>query len=97
MQVEVAPVPGRIGGGVFVAVGIPLLIFGILALVAAAVVAQGTASFNQACAQNSLCTPEPDPSGGIAAAGVLLLVIAIVLIAYGASRGRPVVRDNGLG
>lgn len=45
-------------------------------------------SFDQACAQNPLWTPAPDPSGAIGAGGAVVLVIGIVLIAAGATR-RP--------
>jgi uncharacterized membrane protein YidH (DUF202 family) len=72
------------------ALGIVLLIVGILVvligigLLAAAVAAhQGVQAFNQACSQNPLCTPEPDPSGGLAAGGVVLLIVGIVLSIYG--------------
>lgn len=67
-------------------VGVILILFGILLLVAAGVVSQNVASFNHACSQNPTCQgqSEPDPSGGFAAGGILLLIIGIIAIAYGA-------------
>ena len=72
---------------VYYGVGIPLLVFGIIALLAAAAISSSVASFNSACSQNPVCTPEPDPSGGVAAVGVVLLLIGIILILYGATQG----------
>jgi hypothetical protein len=64
-----------------------LLVFGILLFVGglimfgvAVAVHQSVQSFNQACAQNPLCTPESDPSGAITGAGVAVLVIAILML-----------------
>ena len=66
--------------------GIPLTIIGIVVLIIAAVVAQGVASYNSTCSQIPNCTPQSDPSGGIAAFGVILLVIGLVVLGYGATR-----------
>ncbi len=80
---------GRGAAGLFfVYIGLPLLLIGIMLLVVAGLVAQGAASFNQACSTNPLCTPAPDPSGGFAAGGVLILLIGIGLVAYGFSQYR---------
>lgn len=68
--------------------GIPLILSGVIALGAAAVIAQGVASYNQTCAQIPNCVPQSDPSGAVAGLGVLLLLIGIFLIVYGATRGR---------
>ena len=64
-----------------------LLVFGILLFVGglimfgvAVAVHQSVQSFNQACAENPLCTPESDPSGAITGAGVAVLVIAILML-----------------
>jgi len=69
-------------------IAIPFLFLGVVLLVVSAVISQQASSFNQACAQNPVCTPESDPSGGVAAGGAVLLLIGIVLVAYGLSRGR---------
>lgn len=69
-------------------IAIPLVIFGVIALGASAVIAQGVASYNSGCSRIPGCTPQSDPSGAVAAVGVVLLLIGIVLIVYGASRGR---------
>ncbi len=69
-------------------VGVMLAIFGVVVLAIAAVVSQGVASFNAACEQNPLCTPESDPSGGIAAAGGFLLLIGVFVAIYGVIRYR---------
>ncbi|HLY77410.1 MAG TPA: hypothetical protein VKT21_05955, partial [Thermoplasmata archaeon] len=80
---------GRGAAGLFfVYIGVPLLLIGILLLVVAGLVAQGAASFNQACSTNPLCTPAPDPCGGFAAGGVLILLIGIGVVAYGFSQYR---------
>lgn len=71
------------GGLVFLIIGIPLLILGILLLVAAGIAAAGTASFNQACSMNPVCTPASDPSGALAGGGVVLLLIGLALAGYG--------------
>lgn len=68
------------------ALGILLIFFGIILLIGAAVVGQGVAQFNQACSQNPLCTPEPDPSGGLAAVGLVLVLIAVILLVVWANR-----------
>ena len=73
---------------VLIVVGIVLVLTGIALLATAAAVHQSVSSFNQACAQNPLCQPQPDPSGGMAAGGVVLLVVAVVLMAIGGSRYR---------
>ena len=72
--------------GLYYRVGIPLLLIGIVALIGAAVVSSGVSSYNQTCAQIPSCVPQSDPSGGIAAIGVVLLLIGIVIIVYGATR-----------
>jgi len=59
--------------------GILLAVAGLIGLGVAAFVSQGVQSFNHACAQNPLCTPEPDPSGAITAVAVVLLVVGILL------------------
>lgn len=68
--------------------GIPLILSGVIALGAAAIIAQGVASYNQTCAQIPNCVPQSDPSGAVAGLGVLLLLIGILLIVYGATRRR---------
>ena len=75
-------------GLLFMYIGIPLILVGIFLLIGASVAAQGAATFNQACSMNSLCTPAPDPSGALAAGGVLVLLIGILLAAYGFSQYR---------
>ncbi len=65
-----------------------MVLIGPTLLATAAAVHQSVSSFNQACAQNSLCQPQPDPSGGMTAGGVLLRVIAVLLVAVGVSRYR---------
>jgi len=54
-------------------------------LVISAVIAQGVASYNSGCSNIPNCTPQSDPSGGVAAFGIILLLIGIGLIIYGAS------------
>ena len=68
--------------------GIPLVIVGVVVLGISAVIAQGVASYNSGCSAIPNCMPQSDPSGGIAAFGIVLLLIGIVLIVYGASQGQ---------
>ncbi len=77
--------PGAVIGGVI------LIVFGLLALVAAAVVNDGVTSFNQACSQNPACqgNQQSNPSGGIAAVGIVILIVGGGLIAYGVRRDEP--------
>ncbi len=83
---SLAPLPTT-SPGLYYRVAIPLIIFGVILLGISAAIAQGVASFNQGCVKIPGCTPESDPSGGVAALAVALIVIAVALIAYGASRG----------
>ncbi len=85
---RLAPTTTSRGRGPAFGLGIGLIVFAVLLFVGAAVAQAGTQSFNQACAQNPLCTPAPDPAGGIAAGGAVVLVIGLVLLAYALSRGR---------
>lgn len=71
-----------------IVVGIVMVLIGIALLATAAAVHQSVTSFNQACAQNPLCQPQPDPSGGMATGGVILLVLGALLMAVGWSRYR---------
>lgn len=66
-----------------IVVGIVMVLIGIALLATAAAVHQSVTSFNQACAQNPLCQPQPDPSGGMATGGILLLVLGALLMAVG--------------
>ncbi|MGA7861997.1 MAG: zinc ribbon domain-containing protein [Thermoplasmata archaeon] len=75
-------------GILFLYLGIPMLLIGIGLLIGSVVVAQGVANFNQACSMNPLCSPQPDPSGAFAAGGVVVLILGIVLVAYGISQYR---------
>ena len=70
-------------GIVLLVLGILLVLTGIGLLVTAAVIHQGVQSFNQACAQNSLCQPQSDPSGAIGVGGVVLLLLGIVMAIIG--------------
>lgn len=71
-------------GVVFIWIGIPLLLIGMGLLVGAAVAHQGAQSFDQACSANPLCTTSaPDPSGALTAVGVIVLILAIGLVAFG--------------
>lgn len=67
------------GGLIFVYFGVFILIAGISALAMASFEASSVATFNNACAQNPLCTPEPDYSGSITAVGAVLLLLALGL------------------
>jgi hypothetical protein len=70
--------------GVIVAIfGIFAFVGGIVLLVISAAVASSVASFNNACSENPLCTPESDPSGGIALAGAVVLTIGILMLVFG--------------
>lgn len=77
-------------GILFLYLGIPMLLTGIGALVVASFVSQGVASYNQTCAMIPGCVPEGNPSGAIAAAGVVILLVAIVLVwaGYNSYRNR---------
>ncbi len=77
--------PGAVIGGVL------LIVFGLIALAAAAVVNDGVNSYNQACSQNPACqgNQQSNPSGGIAAVGIVMLIIGGGLIAYGVRRYSP--------
>jgi hypothetical protein len=75
-------------GLLFIYLGIPFLLLGIGLLIGASVAAAGAASYDSTCAMISGCTPAPDISGGLAAGGVVILLIAIVLIGYGFSQYR---------
>jgi len=66
-------------------VGILLIVVGLVLFGVAAVVHQGVQSFNNACSQNPLCTPQSDPSGAITGAGVGVLILGIVLLIFGVS------------
>jgi hypothetical protein len=68
--------------------GIISVLGGIGFFVAAGIAHQGTVTFNQACSMNPMCTPAPDPSGGLAAAGAVVLIIGIVLAVYGFTQVR---------
>ena len=74
--------------------GIPLVIVGFVVLGISAAIAQGVASYNSGCSTIPTCTPQSDPSGGVAAFGIVLLLIGIALIVYGASQGH---RDSDPG
>ena len=75
-------------GLLFLYLGIPMLLGGIGALVVAAVISDGVTSSNQTCAMIPGCVPESDPSGLVAGAGVVILLIAIVLVWVGYSSYR---------
>ncbi len=76
----------RAVGVVAIVLGAILLVSGVAALAAAAYVHDSIASFDSGC-QNP-CTPAPDPSGAIAAVGVVMLLVALVVIAVGATHRR---------
>ncbi|HTP54951.1 MAG TPA: hypothetical protein VML94_08370 [Thermoplasmata archaeon] len=67
-----------------IAVGILILIGGIVGLGIAAVVSHGVSSYNQGCAQIPQCSPQSDPSGGIVVFAVIAMIVGGVAIAYGA-------------
>ena len=69
----------------YLRVAIPLIIFGVIALGASAAIHQGVVTYNQGCSQIPDCVPQSDPSGGVAALGIILLVIGIALLAYALS------------
>lgn len=69
--------------------GIGLTVLAVLLFVGAAIAQAGTQSFNQACAQNPVCTPAPDPAGAITFGGVVVLIIGLGLLAYALTRDRP--------
>lgn len=71
------------GGLILLILGIIICLTGIGLLVGAVVVHQGVQTFNNACAQNPLCTPEPDPSGAMTAGGIVLLIVGLILAYYG--------------
>jgi hypothetical protein len=91
---EIPSEPGRRGltplpttsAWLYYRVSIPLVILGLLVVGIAAAIAQGVASYNSGCSKIPNCSPESDPSGGVAALGVVLLLIGIALIIYGASQ-----------
>jgi len=64
-------------------IGILLIVVGLILFGVAAVVHSGVQSFNNACSQNSLCTPQSDPSGAITGAGVGVLIVGIILLIIG--------------
>lgn len=63
--------------------GIALIVIGIILFAVGAAAHQSAQSFNQACSQNPLCTPQSDPSGGLYAAGAIVLVLGLVLVGVG--------------
>jgi hypothetical protein len=67
----------------YLRVSIPLILFGVIALGASVLIHEGVTSWDQGCSRIPSCTPQSDPSGGVAALGVVLLLIGIVLLAYG--------------
>jgi hypothetical protein len=73
-------------GLVFVYIGIPLVVMGILLLAIASVTAGAAASFNQTCSTNPTCQAQPapaNPSDAFAGAGALVLILGILLAGYG--------------
>jgi hypothetical protein len=72
-----------ISGTLLLVLGILFVVIGIGLLALAAGVHQSVESFNQACSQNPLCQPQSDPSGGLTAGGVVLMIIGIILAIYG--------------
>jgi len=72
-----------VSGTLLLVLGILFVVIGIGLLALAAGVHQSVQSFNQACSQNPLCQPQSDPSGGITAGGVVLIIIGIPLSIYG--------------
>jgi len=64
-------------------IGIVVLVFGVIALLAAAAISFGVTNFNHACAQNPLCTPQPDPSPSVTAVGIVLLLVGAIILGYG--------------
>lgn len=97
----VPAVPPRDGSSseVFYLVSIPLLVVGVLVLVAAALVSAGVNSFDRSCSQNPACqgNQPPDPSGAIAAGGVALIGVGVVMVGLGASRGSARSGDGSSG
>jgi hypothetical protein len=75
-------------GLLFIYLGIPFLLLGIGLLIGAGIAAAGTASYDATCSMIPNCTPAPDISGGLAAGGVVVLLIGILLMAYGFSQYR---------
>ena len=72
--------------GAYYAVAIPVLFFGIIALLAGAAISQGVSSYNRGCAQIPNCMMQSDPSPGVYAIGAILLIVGVALILYGATR-----------
>ncbi len=69
-----------------VIVGIVLAVLGVFVLIGAAVVHQGVVSYNQGCSQIPDGSAAADPSGGIAAGGAILIILAVILVALGLSK-----------
>ena len=76
----------RAVGVVAIVLGAILLVSGVAALAAAAFLHASVASFNSGC--QSPCTPAPDPSGAIAAVGIVMLLVGLVVMAVGATHRR---------
>jgi hypothetical protein len=74
------------GGVILLVVGVVLVLMSIGLIAGGVVLHDGVQSFNQACAQNSLCRPEPDPSGAMIAGGGVLLLVGIGLAVFGYTR-----------
>lgn len=71
---------------VLVYIGLGLIFLGIGLLIAASVAHQGAVSFNQACSMNPDCTPQSDPSGGLAVGGAIALILGVPFLASGIYR-----------